>query len=45
MDISADELIAAAGEKLRGDFDFIKNTNPHYAERGEEAEDILEKAK
>ena len=41
MDISADELIAAAGKKLRDDFDFIKKTNPHYAERGGEAEDIL----
>ncbi len=41
MDFNADELIAAAGKKLQGDFDYIKNTNPHYAERGGEAEDIL----
>jgi len=41
MDFNADELIAAAGKKLQDDFDYIKNTNPHYAERGGEAEDIL----
>jgi len=41
MDISADKLIAAAGKKLRDDFDYIKNTNTHYGERGVEAEVIL----
>ena len=41
MDISADELITAAGKKLQDDFNFIKKTNPHYAERASESEDIL----
>ncbi len=41
MAFDVDELIAAAGKKLRDDFDYIKKSNPHYAERGNEAEDIL----
>ena len=41
MAFNVDELIAAAGKKIRDDFDYIKKSNPHYAERGSEAEDIL----
>ncbi|MBL7197937.1 MAG: hypothetical protein ISS47_07530 [Candidatus Omnitrophica bacterium] len=36
------ELISQAGKHLRDEFENIKNSNPHYAERGAEAEKILE---
>jgi len=35
------ELISQAGKHLRDEFEVIKNTNPHYAERGSETEKIL----
>lgn len=35
------ELISQAGINLRNEFENIKNTNPHFAERGAEAEIIL----
>ena len=35
------ELIGQAGKHLRDEFEHIKNTNPHYAERGTESEIIL----
>lgn len=35
------ELISEAGNHLRHEFESIKNSNPHYAERGAEAEIIL----
>lgn len=35
-------LISEAGKQLRSEFEHIKNTNPHYAERGAETEKILE---
>jgi len=37
------ELIIQAGKHLREEFEVIKNTNPHYGERGTETEDILQK--
>ena len=39
IDISS--LIKEAGAHLRAEFEFIKSTNPHYGERGAEAENIL----
>ncbi len=36
------ELISQAGKHLRDEFEVIKNTNPHYAERGSETEKILQ---
>lgn len=36
------DLISAAGKHLRSEFEHIKNTNPHYGERGTETEKILE---
>lgn len=41
MEINIKELLASAGKKLRKDFDYLKETNPHYAERGAEAQEIL----
>lgn len=41
MEINIKELLSSAGKKLKGDFDFLKETNPHYAERGAEAQEIL----
>jgi hypothetical protein len=35
------ELISQAGKRLRAEFENIKNSNPHFAERGAEAEIIL----
>lgn len=35
------DLITQAGKHLREEFEDIKKTNPHYAERGAETEDIL----
>ena len=35
------ELISQAGKHLRNEFENIKNSNPHFAERGAEAEIIL----
>ena len=35
------ELISQAGKLLRKEFEYIKNTNPHYGERGAETEKIL----
>lgn len=35
------ELISQAGRHLRAEFENIKNSNPHFAERGAEAEIIL----
>ena len=36
------ELISQAGKHLRDEFERIKNTNPHYADRGSETEKILQ---
>jgi hypothetical protein len=35
------ELISQAGKHLRSEFELIKESNPHFAERGAEAEIIL----
>lgn len=35
------DLVTEAGKQLRQEFESIKKTNPHYAERGAEAENIL----
>lgn len=35
------DLFAEAGRQLRSDFEEIKRDNPHFGERGGEAEDIL----
>lgn len=35
------ELISETGKHLRQEFEYIKNSNPHFAERGAEAEIIL----
>ncbi|EKD79721.1 MAG: hypothetical protein ACD_40C00331G0004 [uncultured bacterium] len=35
------DLMAEAGKQLRQEFESIKKTNPHYAERGAETEDLL----
>lgn len=36
------ELISQTGKHLRNEFENIKNSNPHFAERGAEAEIILQ---
>jgi hypothetical protein len=41
METSVNELLTSAGRRLSSDFEFLKQTNPHYAERGIEAENIL----
>jgi len=41
MDINIKDLLASAGKKLKSDFEYLKETNPHYAERGAEAQEIL----
>ena len=35
------DLMTEAGKQLRQEFENIKKTNPHYAERGAETEDLL----
>ena len=35
------DLLIQAGKHLRSEFEEIKKTNPHYAQRGAETEDIL----
>ncbi len=37
------ELIKAAAENLRGEFETIRKTLPHYGEQGEEIEEIVKK--
>lgn len=41
MEINIKELLSSAGKKLKADFEYLKETNPHYAERGTEAQEIL----
>jgi hypothetical protein len=41
--VNIQELISQAGRHLRAEFENIKNSNPHFAERGAEAEIILSK--
>jgi hypothetical protein len=41
--INLDEIISSAGQQLRKDFAEIQACNPHAAERGSEAEEILRK--
>jgi len=40
-DFKVNDLITAAGEKLRNDFNFLVKSNPHYGERATETENIL----
>lgn len=39
--LSIQSLISQAGKQLRNEFENLKETNPHYAERGTETEIIL----
>ena len=39
--VTVQALFREAGRQLRSEFETIKATNPHFAERGAEAEDIL----
>lgn len=39
--INVKDLLTQAGKHLRDEFEDLKKTNPHYAERGAEAENIL----
>jgi len=41
MDINIHDLLSSAGKKLQDHFEYLKKTNPHYGERGTEAQDIL----
>jgi len=41
--INIKELISQAGRHLRQEFEDIKKTNPHLAERGAEVEEVLER--
>ena len=41
--VDLNEVIASAGRQLREDFRELQVSNPHFAERGSEAEDILKK--
>lgn len=34
MDFNVDDLISAGGKKLRDDFNYIVQSNPHYEEKG-----------
>ncbi len=42
-EIKIHELISQAGKHLRNEFENLKQTNPHYGERGTESEIILTK--
>jgi len=43
LEINIKDLFSSAGKKLKSEFDYLKSTNPHYAERGAEAEEILKR--